>query len=139
MLKSLILASIFMNSDVVFVGLWFDSNPESSPESLIAKVAETTHAQGLIVKNHDAISIFQEDGSSYHALALAAGRPNPPLQSFEVLSTDLCVEINNETEIEQNLRALDDRDDLIDDAYLRTTFDLEHGKPRFFACRPRRG
>ena len=92
-----------MNGGLVYVGLWFDSEPESSPETLITKVAAATHAQGLSVVNHDTVSIFREDGSSYHALALAAGRPNPPLESFRALVTDVCVTINSEVEIEQNL------------------------------------
>ena len=124
-----------MNIDATFVGLHFGPQDGVSPQTQIEEVVRVTATQTITVVEHDSVSIFEEDGSSYHALRLVDGDSQSPLESFTVDASDVCRSIENESEIEPGLRQLDLRTDLTGPAYLRTQFDIEKQVVRYFVCR----
>ena len=124
-----------MSTDTVYVGVHFNAAEQLSPQAQIEKVKNVARSQAVRIVEHDSISIFEEDGTSFHALQWLEGEIDAPLTYFHTRSTDVCIVIERADDIEAQLRELDERDDLFGPAYLRTTFNVEKQLVQYFACR----
>ena len=137
MTNLLVMAAFLMYSESTYVGLRFDSSTAATPQQQVEAVINEASAQALVILEHDTVSIYDDDGSSYHAVRVLSGEHAGPLEAFRTRSNDTCHPVAHEPDIEAALRALDARSDLAGPAYLRAVFDTDAGTVRFSACRAR--